>query len=994
MREPRRALYGGKGIRNREEVLKVKLSNTTEADAAHDFGEGVAERDKFMASDLVRFEEIAQSRGITKFTASKNAFNAIVGSNPFQLLRTTLPANIFPSYTPSTSPKGYLNEEEALLNLGIDYRAIKRRFIEKMRAGETGKDTPIQIENITFPIPGTQEFRTYEVRGILMKDKEGQGTLNIASRFEQLTNKTDVALIIDASGGLSMTSLLNSDLSPAPNNKMNFYILENIENDSDSATKLKNFDSPKNQEGLEKQPNVFFLQDMTNTVLYPAFNVIQGQVDGEMLFGNANLLLSRAGDEMEADFTFPDGSTYHIENVSQNANVKNASLNIIASTIANGGTVSREGGIKPAPGDKTPYLYPYIKRVGDWCQALSLLDVTREYAKLDLQHSDTGERITLEGLQKNDVAVGLLTLDRILLGYALTLGIDVFFTTATDLRLLIYFRNTEEVLSDEVIQAKLTALSETFNREYAVIGKDDVQSILGEAIAFVKGSTTDTDYIRRLRGALYRISMLRTDFAVLTPKIQEIATKLNDPALSLKEKYSACFEGVTLLSKLKSDEAHNNVQRRSFTSYPAMIDENNYFQTIDIRPESRGAIASIKVVLSKKITNDANQTKQVFEKYGVQDQLKEFVNIPVKNPVVFTDIFIALNEVRRLFGGPQAGGAIDITPLKQFIITPIASKEEYENQARIEAAKGAQAPGESIEDKIPIPLVVDSYYRDKSSLPYTVVDKYIITKEDLEVFDRIYRSGFDIDPNDQLFVARRLMILYLDILQGELEKLVASEDDEQESPENLDMDDVKTAIYPSDVKTSNHVRIYYKVNQLLQTYTRFMKIGNYKDAVTDAINTYATADLLDNDGLMTAIQGADAPRNASDYVRTFEKIKTVRSLLLKHDIPPKRTGKRKPEEELAKEETPDSSKKARSVPKPPTDAMDVEKPPADAMDVKKPPVADDMDLGGGLRTEVGISTNVEGVGVRSRKHSRLRKRARTRRTPRVRKSARKSKTRR
>lgn len=858
----RKPLYGGeRGIRSREQDVINKLFETAQADFYHDFGENVPERDKFTNDDRQRFIEIAQGYGISKVNAIVTGFNEVVGSNPFKLVRSSLPSKIFPSIGTN---RDFMDENSALRNLGIDYEGIKKQFkseIAKAKESGTYGTSALRIPDVTFTLPGG-ETRTYEVSGVVMKDKEGAGTYNIASRFELVTGgKSNIALVIDASGGLSMTSLVNTDLEPLPNNKMNIYILENIENDSDSATKLKTLDKPKDATRTEQQPNVVFLQDETDTVLYPNFKLDKAENDGELLFGNANLVLSRAGDEMEADFTFADGTTHHIENVSQNANVKNASLNILASALAEGGVV-RGGEIVVPEGVKKPFLFPYIKRVGDWCQALSLLDGTRKYKMLDVQHTPTGQQTSLDELRKQDTAIGLLTLDRILLGYALTLGIDVFFTTATDLRLLLYFHNKETQLTDEELQVKLGELKAVFDAEIVGIGKDNVAQILDEAVAYVLGSTTNTDYIRRLRGALYRVSTLRTDFAVLTSKIKQLQEIVNpdivieEEEASIKDKYLAYFEAITILKKLKADEIHNDTQRRSFSSYPAFVEEKPTLDMIASRPQSRGAVAKLKVILSKEIFNDALQTKKIFETYGKADRLAEFVSVEVKEPNVdvFQYIFTSLNEVRALFGAPQRGGSEDdLDALKQFVVTPVDFDTYYQ--------KTQQPPVDE-----PLPLILNTYYRDKKSLPYSVVNEYIITKEDLPIFQRILASGDRRTPEDEKFIATRLMLLYADILQGELEGLVASEDEEDDET-------------PSSVKDIGHKRIYYKASQLQDIVQRYIATQNWNKAFQEAFNTYEGAELLDNETIEQIAVGRDGLRNPKDYGRTFQKLQTIHSAL-------------------------------------------------------------------------------------------------------------------
>lgn len=848
----RKPLYGGeRGIRSREQEVINKLFETAQADFYHDFGEGIAERDKFTQEDRQRFLEIAQGYGISKVTAIVTGFNEVLGSNPFKLVKASLPSKIFPSLGTNTD---FMDENTALRNLGIDYEGIKKQFKEQInqsKAAGTYGTSALRIPDLTFALPGG-ETRTYEVTGVVMKNKEDAGTYNIASRFELVTGgKKNIAMVIDASGGLSMTSLINTDLNPLPNNKMNIYILENIENDSDSATKLKTLDKPKDTSRLEQEPTVFFLQDEQPTVLYPNFKLDRSETDGELLFGNANLVLSRANEEMDADFTFGDGSIYHIENVSQNANVKNASLNILASALAEGGSV-RDNEIVVPEGVRKPFLFPYLKRVGDWCQALSLLDGARQYNTLDVQHNPTGQQTTLDELRKQDTAIGLLTLDRILLGYALTLGIDVFFTTATDLRLLLYFHNKETQLSEAELQSKIAELQPVFDAELSAIGKDTVAQILDEAVQYVLGSTTNTDYIRRLRGALYRVSMLRTDFANLTQKIMTLAEQTKQD-ISTKDKSIALFEGITILKKLKADELHNEVQRRSFSSYPAFVQEKGTFDLVNLRPQSRGAVPRLKVVLSKDILNDAIQVKSIFVSYGKSNKLAEFVSVDVKEPNagVFRDIFSALGEVRILFGAAQQGGGEDdLDALRQFVITPVDAAT-YEQKTQ-------QPPADE-----PLPLIVNTYYRDSKSLPYSVVNEYIITKEDLPIFQRILSSGDRRNPEEERFLATRLMLLYADILQGELERLIASEDEEDEDT-------------PSSVKDIGHKRIYYKVSQLQDILQRDLQ---WNKAFQEAFNAYEGADLLDNETIEQVAVGRDGLRNPKDYMRTLQKLQTLHSAL-------------------------------------------------------------------------------------------------------------------
>ena len=955
---------------------------TAQSDFAHDFGEGVADRDKFTDKDLARFQEIVQGYGISKFAASKTAFDEILGSNPYNLLKSSIINNkIFPVVG---NEKQFLNEDATLKALGIDYAKIKAAFkTEKAKNAATLNSSALKIPNLEFKSPGG-ELRTYEVTGVLMKDKAGDGVLNIASRFQLVTGKTRFAMVVDASGGLSMSSIVNTDLGPAATSDTSFYIIENLENDADSATKLKHFDKPKNPLPGAKKVDLFFLQDQVDTVLYPSFKLGASEADGELLFGNADLLLSRAGDDMEADFTFPgDKTPYHIENVSQNANVKNASLNIIASTLAKGGKVSRAGivpGVLNGKEDKTPYLFPYIKRVGDWCQALSLLDGSRKYSELDATHNPTGKVGTLDDLRKDEIntAVGLLTLDRILLGYALSLGIDVFFTTQSDLRLLIYFHNTETTLSDADYNKKIEILKPTYETALATIGRDNVSAIIDEGLAYIMKSTSEVDYIQRLRGVFYRLSVLRTDFTTLGEKLASINGQLAS-ARDAKTAFGLYSEGSAILSKLKADEIHNETQRTSFATYPALVDEKPSLTMIVTRPGSRAAVTKLKTVLSKDIYNDAIQCKKLLDKYGKKVQGISY--FPTTNPV-FVDIFSALNEINIIFGGPQAGGGPgDIQSLKQFIVTPL-EKSVYEA-----VANGMPPSGIIVNEDTPLPLVLYSYYRDKESHPYTVVDNYIITKEDLPVFDRIAKDGFENTAEEAPFIASRLILLYLDILKGDLEAIRASEDDDITTVEKTDpvsgvTFEVVTERKPSDVKITNHKRVYYKAVKMLDSITRYLSTGNYVNAFVQAYNDYKATDMLDNDAINEVAVGRDGLLNPADFDKTAAKIETARSALLKMY-----SGVPTPARKAVGRETVKKAPKSQGI--------DVQKQITrrrnKVLQIREQKGQEALNKRRALNTLDGsddIESNdeddMDALGGSTHKHSRLRKRARTRRARRVR----------
>jgi hypothetical protein len=87
------------------------------------------------------------------------------------------------------------------------------------------------------------------------------------------------------------------------------------------------------------------------------------------------------------------------------------------------------------------FLNFMMKRFGDWCQALCLKDTTRRYKVVKVNRSSVpdplfnplyaeGDVVSLDDLQTiHKALIFLLTIDRVLLAFALALGINVIFTS-------------------------------------------------------------------------------------------------------------------------------------------------------------------------------------------------------------------------------------------------------------------------------------------------------------------------------------------------------------------------------------------------------------------------------------------------------------------------------------------------------------------------------------------------------------------------------------
>lgn len=869
----RRPLYGGeRGIRSREQSTIDTLRVFAKSDFKHDFGEGTPARDKYTQDDLERFKEISQRYGIAKVSAMVAGFGGVLGNNPYTLLKSSISAQIYPSVG---SDDDYMDEDKALLKIGFDAAKVKRLFkaeIAKAKASGTFGSAVLRIPDMPLNTPGG--LRTYEVSGVLMKDKSGEGTLNIASRFENVTGgKTKFALIIDAAT-LATSAFVNSDLQPLPNNPCEFYIIENIENESDSATKLTagGLDKPKIAANFAKKPNLFFLKDKQKTVIYPEFKVGIAEQDGEALFGNAKMVLSRTGDDTEADFTFADKTSYHVDSVSMNANVKNASLNVLASALSKGGKIVNNKLVTVGP-DKTPFLFPYLKRVGDWCQALSLLDSSREYQIYDLQRKAL-KTTTLGDIRKDaNAAVALVTVDRILLGYALSLGLDVFFTTGTDLRLMIYYKNKETDIDPKTLALKVTEYQKSYAANLAKVTADNVPAILQEAVKKVAAEKTDIGYIRALRAVMYRVSVLRTSFAQLNAKVREIDAdirKTKDP----KTLYRLYFDSATIIRKLTDDAAHNLLQKNSFNTYPALVDDSSTFSAFagEGRAPSRTALARIKVIIAKDMYADVAQSKKIFDQYGMKLDVM-FRKAPFRPD--FADTYNAFKELQPVLKGAQKGGAKEnvadaIVALQQFEVTPL-EKAVY-NAALADPTKLAAY------DEMPLVLMKNSYYRDEGGVPYSVLDKYLITEEDKLIFEEVLPHIADADPEQLKFLTLRFLILYADILMGRYEALVGNEAilpvlNEDETPV-VDFGG-KPLMEETDTNYFQHARLTVEATTLRDIAAKLKADGDFATAFKAARDNIWGSELWDTDTLLTYMSEARMVIRNNDFSMAKARIVTA-----------------------------------------------------------------------------------------------------------------------
>ena len=851
----RRPLYGGdRGIQKRSDEIRNRLRLFAKSDFKHDFGENIDTRDKYSQKDLQRFVEISERYGLSKTKVLINGFNDVLNKNPYFLLKDSISSQIYPEAVDAQSE--FVDEEAVMSNIGMDYGMIKKT----LKADKASRKD--DLERFESParfaateIAGDDERRNYTLSAVPLKIN--RKTANIASAFYNLAQrKKTFALIIDAAGGLSLTSIKNTALAPVTADQITFYILENIENDSDSATKLKHIDKDANS-----NVTLFYLREVQQSVVYPPFELLESKTQGENLYGNARLILSRvASGETEADFVYP-AEQYHIENVSQNANVKNASLNVLAAKMA-----GRE---------REAHLYPYLKRVGDWCQALSLLDTSRVYDILDEDHNPIGRQTTLRQLEEEDVEIGLVTLDRILLAYALNLGLNVFFTTGSDINSLLYFKNDEIQLSPELLQQKVNELKTQHQEIMAQFIASTIANTIKTMIPALQAITEDVAYLQALRSFLSNVSMMRFDFESIQSMITNTEAKIQSTTdnTTLKQLYT---DAIAFRKKYAADNAHNLslVQSIERVSYPDFTEERELFTSLAQDRPSRNTIAKLKTILSTKMYDDTEQCKRIFAKLGIQDFPSIFRPATSTLPqitAVFTSFKPFTPILGKQIGGDREAIQLVLDSIRSIEVTPV-SFEEYQ-----QILGTSEEELKSLEESRP-PVVVNSYmYRDEKLHPYTICDSYIVTRSSFPLLANALDSISYADKRESVYIALRFLILYNDILQARYERLSNNE----EIIDVLDEDGNKMGVEESDVNYTEHKRVHLESQMFLDIITKLKATKDFGVAFQEVGKLYQSSAKWTNDTVDLYMSDARYGVRNNNFERTFAILQTTRDSLLK-----------------------------------------------------------------------------------------------------------------
>ena len=737
-----------RGVSSREEIVWQLFRHLARGDFKHDFGERVAGRDLFTANDANRFFEIAKNVSTKgKVFLSQNFINKAVGNTIYELLGDTFDAIIpnFPGVVKDTEFKS----EDGLFNI------VTGKTFEETKKVPSGTVLSFNLPN---GIPRSYTLRSSDYR--LSKDRNSQDyktNRNIAAMFEEVTGKKKFALIIDASGGLPLTEVLNTTLTPEAKDT-EFFIIENIENASDSATKLTNIKEKLG--GPSVKPTLRFLRDSANTVVYPIWE--NSSDPKSNIYSALKIVINRVkDDETEADIEVIVGDTkkiIHIGDVSNSSNVKNASLRAFAELLDKGSSAPE------------PYVYTLIKRMGDWCQALSLLDLDRQYDVLNQSHQSEGTKpITLRDMLV-DTEIGIVTNDRILLTYCLLHGINVFYTTAMDMAKLIYFKNNNDVPDENSLAAitqKLfdedfskspydTAMNETH--------KTQLQQRLSDYESKLKSETNIGQYILGIRSYFSNVGKLRDEFAKLDGQYVDKYTIYNTPTSPNIDRFNAINSLISLAIKQRVDIQHNtttldDLEKGNFSGRDAdLIRINSLMKKL----ATGGRITkSVEIVEAKNILlsvrDDINQLllNKIITPDRISDLLKTSFEAPNKDErsqTNYNEIMSVMPTLRILVPGPQQGGGnvdvvYDLIRKRSIRVLPKFA-EEFTSTVNV-YKQGSQ-------------------YIDEKLNAYTVSDEYIVTEDDLKVIESFIHNQEGANQEKALYIRNKYLLLLCDIQLNKL----------------------------------------------------------------------------------------------------------------------------------------------------------------------------------------------------------------------------------
>lgn len=398
---------------------------------------------------------------------------------------------------------------------GVTLQQIKNHFFPTIGKGITALPTINDIK-IKSHEPG-QVNRSYTVNAV--KFKYGNAphyNRTLSEVFRELTGVDKVGIMEDAST-IPMSELSTVErFDDAQTADFRYYIIKSVENESDSANKVNAYWSDTDK--VKKR----FLKDADSGNTYPSFS--GGVGNNAAVYTNLkfNTWRNKNG-EIDGTYHLPRDEKVEIYNLSESSKIAKTALKVMETYIDNYNEYA--AGSQTAK-LKTCLYFP-VKKFGDWCQALCLLDTSRKYKQTDENGQIIPGEMTLsevadKGADKG--TVGVLTGDQILLAYSLLIGVNVFFTVKV--RPILDAVRPITVATDAAAVIKAKAKKNTKAAKPAKVADDDEHS--DHWLFYFKNNSSDeavVDDAAALIVILDRLLIsLQADLVTMTPIVEASKT--------------------------------------------------------------------------------------------------------------------------------------------------------------------------------------------------------------------------------------------------------------------------------------------------------------------------------------------------------------------------------------------------------------------------------------------------------------------------------------
>lgn len=710
----------------------------------------------------------------------------------------------------------YRTEKKLIQEIKVDFDTIEGQLKKWNLEDKSLKELPV-IKDITPTFGGYS--REYSIRAVPVKAYNDN--VNLPSVFKEQTGVHNFILMIDASHltltelglrkKIGVEELLDVVGAFNPNDVYNFYIVQSNENDSDPATKITEV---KIEEDLHDKINVYFLKDEGNVSMYPIFlGSATDEGVNENLYSKIGIQTTRVqNNTITATLTGEVESI--LEDLGEISKIDKASQKAIDSLVETKGVVTPEC-----------LSYFLLKRAGDWCQALCLLDRTRVYTLykqeavtetftkiLKSGKSKTTKttsnkhimkgKVTLQDLidiHKQQIVVALVTFDRVLLIFALLLGLNVFLTTKYLNLNQKRIGETRSIHWSLFFQNKLSVTLNKEEKEHIVLGgkrieedkfdnvdatvktiEEILSSLTGKITLLfeeIKKATSLDEYLTKLHllsfllTSLITQSELETVVSNLSDIIKKIVERNKTPPTSDSEYMSMRDELTnfnTILDKLKfiynqngsllsmetyPEEAHHReilsgilerVQNtKTSTDLRKHISYNNFLEETlkSLREKFKAILAKGGMTLAE--IQSLKLEKEYTLKFVVPDATKEASRSQTLLLKYIRDAVLT-GFPTLMMGGFRYTPGQDLAAFKQLIVKCFFGLRNRRILA-LNLYKYNKLTYEYVEDASQKDIFIglkQTYITDRNGNHFSILDNYLVTNEEEKYF-------FDIENDDK-----------------------------------------------------------------------------------------------------------------------------------------------------------------------------------------------------------------------------------------------------